>query len=776
MTTPFPTASVIGYPRIGPNRELKKVTESYWKGNTSREDLLAEVLQIRDRAYARLAALGLDSKGYAIPESFSLYDQVLDTAVALGVKAARYEDLEGLDLYFAQARGTDEVGALEMTKWFDTNYHYLVPELTPETTFKFADQSKVTEWIRARDEGFTVRPTLVGPVTFLALSKPEEGSPEGWSPLELLEPLAEAYAEILNSFQEAGVEWIQFDEPALTSDNLDASRDELVAVAEQVWNWLGEVPDRPQILVTLPYGDGTEAAAALAKTPVEAVHLDLKRTPVPDAELVQALSGKTLAAGVVEGRNIWRADLRRAANTLEQLRLAGAKNLAVTTATSLQHVPLDTASETWDDPALNEALHLWLAFADQKVEEVVALGKGLTDSWDLIEDSLAASDEAIALRASFPGVVREDVRGRTAAITEDDTERADSKTRRELQDEALNLPAIPTTTIGSFPQTTEIRKARAAHVRGDLTDEEYREAMKAEIASVIKLQEDLGLDVLVHGEAERNDMVQYFAEQLDGFSATKNGWVQSYGTRCTRPSVLWGDVARTEPMTVEWIGYADSLTDKPVKGMLTGPTTMIAWSFPREDLPFRDVAAQIGLALRDEVSDLEAAGIKIIQVDEPALRELLPLDKSKHQEYLDSAVRAFRLNTSGVEDSTQIHTHLCYSEFGQILDAILALNADVTSIEAARSRMELLGDVDTTELERQLGPGVWDIHSPRVPSVEELVELLHAATASVSPELIWANPDCGLKTRGYEETEASLRNLVAAAQTVREELKEDSAS
>ncbi|MFZ1381807.1 MAG: 5-methyltetrahydropteroyltriglutamate--homocysteine S-methyltransferase [Scrofimicrobium sp.] len=774
VTTSFPKATIIGYPRIGPDRELKKATEKYWKGEIDGGELGAVVTELRDSTYAKLTDLGLEANGYAIPESFSLYDQVLDTAVALGAIPERYRNLQGLDRYFALARGNNELSALEMTKWFDTNYHYLVPELSPSTVFDFEDQSKVEEFKRAKDRGYVVRPTLVGPVTFLALSKAEEGAPEDWSPLELADSILTAYRKVLTTFADAGVEWIQFDEPALTTDNLEATRSELIELAKRVWTELSGLKERPQLLVTLPYGNGTDAAAALAETDIEAIHLDLKRSPEPDAALSKALAPKTLAAGVVEGRNIWRADLRKAATALQNLQLLGVTNLAATTATSLQHVPITVEAEQWDDPALNDALHQWLSFADQKVQEVATLGVGLVEGWDAIQADLERSDQAIRSRASFTGVIRSDVRARTAAVTAADTQREDSETRQKAQAELLQLPPLPTTTIGSFPQTQEIRRARAAHARGQLTDEQYRDAMKAEIESVIRLQEDLDLDVLVHGEAERNDMVQYFAEQLDGYAATKNGWVQSYGTRCTRPSILWGDVARPEPMTVYWTNYAASLTDKPVKGMLTGPTTMIAWSFPREDLPFGEVAAQIGLALQDEVKDVEAAGIRVIQVDEPALRELLPLDESKHQDYLNQSVRAFRLATSDVDVATQIHTHLCYSEFGQILDAILGLNADVTSIEAARSRMELLEDVDTADLVRGLGPGVWDIHSPRVPSVEELVELLQTAAKSVPTDLLWANPDCGLKTRGYAETEESLRNLVVATKTVRAQIQEES--
>ncbi len=768
MSTAFPQATILGYPRIGPNRELKRATEAYWKGALSSEELARKVKDLRSETYAHLASLGLDPKGYAIPDSFSLYDQVLDTAVTVGAVPQRYDDLDDLDLYFALARGTDDLSALEMTKWFDTNYHYLVPEVGPYTEFAISDASKLEEFVRAREEGFNVRPTLVGPVTFLALSKAAEGAPEGWSPIALTEKLTHTYQELLTSFANAGVEWVQFDEPALTSDNLDVTKEELVALAKDVWTSLSEGEDRPNLLVTLPYGNGEAAATALAQTNIEAIQVDFKRTPSLPKDVTDALKGKTLVAGVIEGRNIWRADLECAVNQLAGLQAAGLTDISACTATSLQHVPISVEAETWNDPALNAALHEWLAFADEKVSEVVALGHGLAEGWDTLDIQIASSNAAKELRRTFPGVVRDDVRARTEGAGEDDVRREATAERQAAQAAALNLPPLPTTTIGSFPQTTKIRKARAAHARKEISDEQYEDAMKEEIASVIALQEDIGLDVLVHGEAERNDMVQYFAELLDGYAATKNGWVQSYGTRCTRPSILWGDVARPEAMTVGWTSYADSLTDKHVKGMLTGPTTMIAWSFPREDLGFGEVAAQIGLALRDEVADLQDAGIRVIQVDEPALRELLPLDAAKHQQYLDEAVRAFRLATSGADVGTQIHTHLCYSEFGQILNAILDLNADVTSIEAARSRMELLGDLDDTDFHRGLGPGIWDIHSPRVPEVEELVELLEAASESVEPELLWSNPDCGLKTRDYEETVASLKNLVEATRIVRE--------
>ncbi|WP_295895030.1 5-methyltetrahydropteroyltriglutamate--homocysteine S-methyltransferase, partial [uncultured Actinomyces sp.] len=503
---------------------------------------------------------------------------------------------------------------------------------------------------------------------------------------------------------------------------------------------------------------------------IEALGLDLCRGSLPEATSVD-LSKVALVAGVVDGRNIWRTDLDAAIARLDDAKALHPASLAVATSTSLQHVPHDTALEKWDDPVLDANLHAWLAFADQKVAEVVTLARGVRQGWDSISEAVEATREVLAQRAAAPGVVRPELRERVAKLTEADRQREDFALRDELQRERLDLPLLPTTTIGSFPQTTEIRRARAAWAKGELSDADYAERMREEIASVIRLQEDLGLDVLVHGEAERNDMVQYFAEQLDGFAATKNGWVQSYGSRCTRPSILWGDVVRPHAMTVEWARYAQSLTSHPVKGMLTGPVTIIAWSFPRNDLPLAQVADQIGLALRDEVTDLQDAGIAVVQVDEPALRELLPLDAARHGEYLKWAVDSFRLATAGVRPDTQIHTHLCYSEFGQILDAILGLDADVTSIEAARSRMEVLPELAEQGFNHGVGPGVWDIHSPRVPSVEELTELLTLAAESIELRNLWSNPDCGLKTRGYAETEESLRNLVEATRIVRAQLE-----
>ena len=765
-TTPFPTATILGYPRIGRNRELKRAVESYWAGRTSAEDLARTERDLRHATHQRLLELGLGAGDASIPESASLYDQVLDATVLLGAVPQRFAGRSGLDLYFALARGDAQVPPEEMTKWFDTNYHYLVPEIGPDTPLAFTDRTVVDRFVEAQGWGVTVRPVLVGPLTWLALAKPSEDAPVGWSPLSRLDEVVAVYSEVLGALAEAGAPWVQLDEPALVSDNLPEDREVLIEAAGHAHRALAAVGERPQLFVTTPYGDGRAALPTLAGSGVEAVQLDLVRGSAPRPGEVD-LSGVVLAAGVIEGRNIWRADLEAATGLLDGLKALGAAGLSVTTSTSLQHVPHDTALEQWSDPELDRSLHAWLAFADQKVGEVATLARGLGQGWGSIDEDVRASRDALAARAVAPGVSQAQVRGRVAALTAVDRTRIEYPVREAAQTARLGLPELPTTTIGSFPQTTDIRRARAAHVRGELSDADYEARIKEEITDVIRLQEEIGLDVLVHGEPERNDMVQYFAELLEGFAVTSNGWVQSYGSRCTRPSILWGDVSRSRELTVPWTTFAQSLTPRPVKGMLTGPVTIIAWSFVRNDVPLAQVADQIALALRDEVADLEAAGTAIIQVDEPALRELLPLDATRHREYLEWSVGAFHAATAGVLPTTQIHTHLCYSEFGQIIDAIDALDADVTSIEAARSRMEVLPELREHGFDRGVGPGVWDIHSPRVPSVAELEELLVEATRSIDPRHLWVNPDCGLKTRDYAETVASLRNLVQAAGDVR---------
>jgi len=762
-TTQFPTATILAYPRIGRGRELKRALEARWAGRITDAELIQAANDLRKENLARLVELGLNPSDASLADAPSLYDQVLDATILLGAIPPRFAGREGLDLYFALARGDDKVGPEEMTKWFDTNYHYLVPEIGPNTPLRFADDTITRRFTDAREWGYVTRPVLVGPVTYLALAKADPATPD-FDPLTRIDEAVAAYEEALASLHAAGAPWVQLDEPALTSDNLSRSRTELAELAARVYERLAASQNRPQILLTTPYGDASHAAAALAKTGVEALHVDTLRGSLPkDADL----SGVTLVVGGVDGRYIWRADLAQLRETLKAAQALGAARVTVATSNSLQHVPHDTALETWDDATLNENLHAWLAFADQKVVEVVTLARGLDEGWDAIDTEVAEATRVLEQRAAAPGVVRPEVRARTAALTDADRSREPYLEREAAQTERLHLPPLPTTTIGSFPQTTEIRKARAANARGELSDADYEARMREEIASVIALQEELGLDVLVHGEAERNDMVQYFAELLDGFAATRNGWVQSYGSRCTRPSILWGDVLRPAPMTVGWTTYAQSLTDKPVKGMLTGPVTIIAWSFPRNDLPLGEIADQIGLALRDEVSDLEAAGIAAIQVDEPALRELLPLDADRHADYLNWSVGSFRLATSSVRPDTQIHTHLCYSEFGQIIDAIKGLDADVTSIEAARSKMEVVPELAEAGFDHGIGPGVWDIHAPRVPSTEELSELIGLAADAVPVSRLWVNPDCGLKTRGYEETKASLDNLVSATRQVR---------
>ena len=764
-TPQFPTATILAYPRIGRGRELKRALEARWAGRITEAELIQAANDLRKENLARLVELGLNPSDASLADAPSLYDHVLDATILLGAIPPRFAGREGLDLYFALARGDDKVGPEEMTKWFDTNYHYLVPEIGPDTPLRFADDTITRRFTDAREWGYVTRPVLVGPVTYLALAKADPATPD-FDPLTRIDEAVAAYEEALASLHAAGAPWVQLDEPALTSDNLSRTRVELGELAARVYERLAASQNRPQILLTTPYGDASHAVGALAKTGVEALHVDTLRGSLPQGA---DLSGVTLVVGAVDGRYIWRADLAQLRDTLKAAQALGAARVTVATSNSLQHVPHDTALETWDDATLNENLHAWLAFADQKVLEVVTLARGLDEGWEAIDSEVAEATRVLEQRAAAPGVVRPEVRSRTAALTDADRAREPYLEREAAQTERLHLPPLPTTTIGSFPQTTEIRKARAANARGELSDADYEARMREEIASVIALQEELGLDMLVHGEAERNDMVQYFAELLDGFAATRNGWVQSYGSRCTRPSVLWGDVSRPAPMTVGWTSYAQSLTDKPVKGMLTGPVTIIAWSFPRNDLPLGEIADQIGLALRDEVSDLEAAGIAAIQVDEPALRELLPLDADRHADYLDWSVGSFRLATSSVRPDTQIHTHLCYSEFGQIIDAIKGLDADVTSIEAARSKMEVVPELAEAGFDHGIGPGVWDIHAPRVPSVEELAELIGLAADAVPVSRLWVNPDCGLKTRGYEETKASLDNLVSATRQVRDQ-------
>jgi len=748
------TATVLGSPRIGPNRELKKAVESYWAGRLDAEALDALARDLRRQTWTSLRDAGLDS----VPvNTFSYYDHVLDTAAMLGALPDRVAGIESdLDRYFAAARGNDTVAPLEMTKWFDTNYHYLVPEISPTTTFALDPSKVLRELEEARALDIPARPVVVGPVTFLLLSK-AVGSDAPL--LDRLDELVPLYADLLGRLADAGADWVQIDEPALVADRTPGE----IAAAKRAYDRLSALESRPAILVASYFGSLGDALPAIASTGVEGIAIDLVAGSDPLAT-VPDLTRKHVVAGVVDGRNIWRTDLDAALASLGTL-LGSTGSLAVSTSCSLLHVPYTLDAET----GIDKALRSWLAFGTEKVREVVTLGTALTSGRESVDDEFALARAAASTRSTDPRLHDATVRARLDALTASDPGRSPAAERREAQS-ALSLPVLPTTTIGSYPQTTQIRVARAARRKGEIDEAEYLNRMRAEVADVVALQEKLDLDVLVHGEPERNDMVQYFAEQLDGFFATDNGWVQSYGSRCVRPPILYGDVRRSNPMTVEWITYAQSLTQRPVKGMLTGPVTILAWSFVRDDQPLADSANQVALAIRDETVDLQGAGIRIVQVDEPALRELLPLRAADQPAYLDWSVGAFRLATSGVSDSTQIHTHLCYSEFGEVIEAIARLDADVTSIEAARSHMEVLDDLNAVGFDLGVGPGVYDIHSPRVPGVEEIAASLREALKAVPVERLWVNPDCGLKTRGPAEVEASLRNLVDAAKLVRAEL------
>ncbi|BDH49898.1 5-methyltetrahydropteroyltriglutamate--homocysteine methyltransferase [Streptomyces albus] len=751
-----------GYPRQGQHRELKKAVEGYWKGRVDADALKETAAELRRANWAQLAEAGIDE----VPTGdFSYYDHVLDTSVMVGAVPPRHRaavDADPLDGYFAMARGNQDVAPLEMTKWFDTNYHYLVPELGPDTVFTADSAKQVAELTEALALGHTARPVLVGPVTYLLLAKPAPGVAEEFEPLTLLDRLLPVYAEVLGDLRAAGAEWVQLDEPAFVQDRTPA---ELNAAA-RAYRDLGALTDRPKLLVASYFDRLGEALPVLAKAQVEGLALDFTEAAaanLDDLAAVGGLPGKRLVAGVVNGRNIWINDHEKSLATLATL-LGLAGRVDVAASCSLLHVPLDTAPERDLDPQVLR----WLAFARQKTAEIVTLAKGLAQGTGAVAAEIAANRAALASRADSALTRDPAVRARTAAVTEADARRPQPYPERAVaQRDRLRLPLLPTTTIGSFPQTGEVRAARADLRAGRIDAAGYEERIAAEIAEVIAFQEKAGIDVLVHGEAERNDMVQYFAEQLTGYLATQHGWVQSYGTRYVRPPVLAGDISRPAPMTVGWTTYAQSLTERPVKGMLTGPVTMLAWSFVRDDQPLGETAAQVALALRDEVADLEAAGTSVIQVDEPALRETLPLRAADRPAYLEWATRAFRLTTGGVAPATQIHTHMCYAEFGDIVQAIDDLDADVISLEAARSHMEVAHELAAHGYPREAGPGVYDIHSPRVPGAEEAAALLREGLAAIPAERLWVNPDCGLKTRGWPETRASLENLVAAARTVR---------
>ncbi|NLU74455.1 5-methyltetrahydropteroyltriglutamate--homocysteine S-methyltransferase [Streptomyces sp. HNM0575] len=761
-------ATVHGYPRQGQGRELKKAVEGYWKGRVTAEGLRETAARLRRDNRRQLAEAGV----HEVPTGdFSLYDHVLDTTVMVGAVPERHRaavEADPLDGYFAMARGTQDVAPLEMTKWFDTNYHYLVPELGPDTVFAADPAKQAGELSEALAEGHDARPVLVGPVTYLLLAKPAPGVAADFEPLTLLDRLLPVYAEVLADLRAAGARWVQLDEPALAADRGAAELD----AAARAYRELGELADRPKLLAASYFDRLGEALPVLAKAPVEGLAMDFTGPAAADltglAELARTggLPGKRLVAGVVDGRNVWINDLRRSLSTLTSL-LDLADRVDVAPSCSLLHVPLDAAVERDVDPQIAR----WLAFARQKTEEVVALAQGLSEGTDGIAGLLDANSGALASRSSAALTRDPAVRARSEAVTDADGRRSlPYAERAPAQRARLDLPPLPTTTIGSFPQTGELRAARADLRAGRLDADGYAERIAAEIRDVVSFQEQAGLDVLVHGEPERNDMVQYFAERLAGYVATQHGWVQSYGTRYVRPPILAGDVSRPAPMTVEWTRYAQSQTGRPVKGMLTGPVTMLAWSFVRDDQPRAETARQVALALRDEVADLEASGTAAIQVDEPALRETLPLRAGRRPEYLAWATEAFRLATGGVRADTQIHTHMCYAEFGDIVSAIADLDADVISLEAARSHMQVADELAAAGYPNEVGPGVYDIHSPRVPDSHEIASLLRKALGAVPAERLWVNPDCGLKTRGWPEVRQALEHMTDAARTVREEI------
>lgn len=760
-------SSVSGFPRIGPRRELKFATEGYWKGKTSAAELNQVASDLRSRNWALMRDAGVD----LIPSGdFHFYDQVLDAIAMVGAVPSRYGHGGGevdLDTYFAMARGRQTAGqdvvAMEMTKWFNTNYHYIVPELAPETEFSLCSDKPVSQCLEAREQGIQTVPVLVGPVTFLLLSKPAPDADPDFEPLSLLSSILPVYEQVLGRLGGEGAEWVQLDEPAFVQDRATADLEALRMAYEQ----LSGVDGRPKILVKTYFDHAGEAYPVLRDLPVEGVGLDFVAGPSNEDLIAKhgGLGDKTLFAGVVNGRNVWINDYSRSLELLGRLK-GSAAEVVVSTSSSLQHVPVDLSLETDLDPEIAG----WLAFAVQKVTELVTITRGFSDGAGAVAAEVSANQATLEGRRTSSRSTNPQVRSRMKQLSDRDYSRSSSYANRSVVQQAeLNLPLFPTTTIGSYPQTDEIRRARALLRTGSITPEEYIEEMKREVERVIRFQENLDIDVLVHGEPERNDMVQYFAEQMEGYLFTTNGWVQSYGSRYVRPPIIFGDVSRPHAMTVDWLKYAQSLTDRPVKGMLTGPVTMLVWSFVRDDQPWEDTCTQLALAIRDEVNDLEAAGFRVIQVDEAALREGMPLRSDRARDYLDWAVRCFRLTTSGVADKTNIQMHMCYSEFGDIMEAIDNLDADVALIEAARSNMELLEDFAQTGYSRAVGPGVYDIHSPRVPSVDEMAEKLRVAASKLDRRWIWVNPDCGLKTRGWAETEPSLKHMVQAAAILRKE-------
>ncbi|SFD04111.1 methionine synthase (B12-independent) [Chitinophaga sp. CF118] len=760
--------NVLGYPRIGSNRELKKANEAFWAGKISLEKLQLTTRQLRRQNWETLQAAGID----LIPSNdFSLYDQVLDMCLMTGTVPARFKPLmeslasaSSLELYFAMARGYQKNGfdatAMEMTKWFDTNYHYLVPEFDASQTYRLLYNKCLDEFKEALSIGIHTKPVLIGPVSFLLLGKIKD---EQLQTADLLDQLLPVYIQLLQSLQKAGATWVQIDEPTLVSDLTPIQQSFFLHAYNKI---KAAVPELKIILATY-FGGLQDNTALTLELPVAALHVDLVRAPEQlDTILPLLPSEMQLSIGVVNGRNIWKNNYDQSLTLIKKATDAlGEERVFLATSCSLLHTPYDLDLET----ALPSQIKNWMAFAKQKVQELSELKQILSGNTSL----LAINRDAMKDRSTSSIIHKPAVKARLLALTAADATRKSAfPIRQKAQEEVLKLPLFPTTTIGSFPQTEEIRKLRADLKNDVITQEQYDEEIRKSITDSVRWQEDLRIDVLVHGEFERNDMVEYFGEQLEGFVFTKNGWVQSYGSRCVKPPVIYGDVERNAPMTVKWSSYAQSITSKPMKGMLTGPVTILQWSFVRDDQPRADTTLQIALAIRDEVTDLEKAGIKVIQVDEPAIREGLPLRHADWQQYLEWAVRAFRISVSSVEDSTQIHTHMCYSEFNDIISNIAAMDADVITIETSRSQMELLEIFSTFKYPYEIGPGVYDIHSPRVPSVIEMTELLEKAIQLLPARNIWVNPDCGLKTRKWPETEQALRNMVAAAKNMRVAVKE----
>ena len=754
------TFHLSGYPRIGAKRELKFAVEAFWKGAKSEAELQAVAAEIRRLNWAAQKAAGAD----LLPVGdFSFYDQVLDTQVALGCIPKRFGfDAANLSLpeYFQLARGNATQFAMEMTKWFDTNYHYIVPEWHADTEFAAHSANLIAQIKEARALGHDIKPTLVGPLTLLWLGKKKEEF--GCRVATLLPKLLPAYAQLLRELAAEGVDWIQIDEPILAVDAPKPYLDAFPAVYKELAN------TGVRIIIGTYFASVAEHLNLLKNLPVHGVHIDAVRAPESVAVFADAWpENKVLSVGLIDGRNVWRANLSKVIDTLAPVAAKLGNNLWIAPSCSLLHSPQDLAVEE----KLDAEIKSWMAFAAQKLVELGAVKQALAHGKDSVKEAIAASDAAAADRATNKLIHSEAVQKRVADLPQGaDQRKSPFAERIKAQQEWMKLPILPTTTIGSFPQTTEIRQARAAFKKGELSAADYDAAMKKEIAYCVEEQEKLQIDVPVHGEAERNDMVEYFGEQLAGYCFSQFGWVQSYGSRCVKPPIIFGDVSRPNPMTVYWSSFAQTLTSRPMKGMLTGPVTMFKWSFVRDDVPLSVVAKQIALALNDEVLDLEKAGIKVIQIDEPAIREAMPLKKAQWDEYLAWACESFRLSSTGAEDSTQIHTHMCYSEFNDILPAIASMDADVITIETSRSDMDLLTAFGDFKYPNDIGPGVYDIHSPRVPTAAEVEHLLRKAMDVVPVERLWVNPDCGLKTRGWPETIEQLKVMMEVTKKLRAEL------